>query len=151
MPPIESYDRMSCVRPVLGMPLGECLIRRGACRSGGRASGSGTLRRKACVASNSFRRGLIKNVVFIGTNLGLSGTVMLLTGVLALLALLLVAGLRAMAQRQELRLVPVRVRSRRRAVVRPDGEFLSSTPSRAPPFVSNRLSDDDLGEPPQRV
>jgi len=90
-------------------------------------------------------------VVLIGTNLGLSGTLLLLTGVLALLALLLVAGLRAMAQRQELRLVPVRVRSRRRALIRPDGEFLSSTPSRAPPFVSNRLSDDDLGEPPQRV
>ena len=94
---------------------------------------------------------MIKNVVFIGINLGLSGTVVLLTGVLALLALLLVAALRATAQRQELRLVPIRVRSRRRAVVRPDGEFLSSTPSRAPPFVSRRQPDDDLGEPPLRV
>jgi hypothetical protein len=95
---------------------------------------------------------LIKNVVFIGINLGLSGTLVLLTGVLALLALLLVAALRAIAQRQELPLLPVRVRSRRRGFVRPDGEFLSSTPSRAPPFESRRqYDDDDLGEPPLRL
>jgi hypothetical protein len=89
-------------------------------------------------------------VAFIGINLGLSGGLVLLTGVLALLALLLVAGLRAMAQRQEPRLVPVRVRSRRQAVGRPGGEFLASTPSRAPPtpFASRRQYDDDLGEPP---
>jgi hypothetical protein len=92
-------------------------------------------------------------VVFIGINLGMSGGIVLLTGVLALLALLLVAGLRAMAQRQELRLVPVRVRSsRRRTAVRPGVEFLASTPSRAPPpFGSCRQIDDDLGEPPLRA
>lgn len=95
---------------------------------------------------------MIKNVVFIGINLGVSGGIVLLTGVLALLALLLVAGLRAVAQRRELRLVPVRVRaSRRRAAVRPSGEFLASAPSRAPPFVSRRQYDDDLGEPPLRM
>jgi hypothetical protein len=94
---------------------------------------------------------LIKNVVFIGINLGLSGGVLLLTGVLVLLALLLVAGLRTATRRQELRLVPVRVRSRCQPAVRPSGEFLASTPSRAPPFVSRRQYDDDLGESPHRA
>jgi hypothetical protein len=94
-------------------------------------------------------------VVFIGINLGLNGGVVLLAGVLALLALLLAAALRTMAQRQEPRLVPIRVRSRREAAVRSGAEFLASTPTRAPPapFASRRPYDDDgdLGEPPLRA
>jgi hypothetical protein len=88
---------------------------------------------------------LIKNVAFIGINLGLSGGVVLLTGVLVLLALLLAAAWRATTDRMQPRLLPIRVRSRRN-VARPSVDFPASTPSRAPPFLSRRQTDDDLGD-----
>ena len=88
---------------------------------------------------------MIKNVVFIGINLGLSGGLVLLTGVLVLLALLFALAWRAAADRMRPRLMPIRVRSRRN-VARPSVDFPASTPSRAPPFLSRRQTDDDLGD-----
>ena len=88
---------------------------------------------------------MIKNVVFIGINLGLSGGLVLLTGVLVLLALLFALAWRVANDRMRPRLMPIRVRSRRN-VARPSVDFPASTPSRAPPFLSRRQTDDDLGE-----
>ena len=88
---------------------------------------------------------MIKNVVFIGINLGLSGGLVLLTGVLVLLALLVALAWRVASDRMRRTPLPIRVRSRRN-IARPSVDFPASTPSRAPPFLSRRQTDDDLGE-----